>query len=230
MTARETAAPDTLPAALQRHGLEVPAVCIERLERYCQLLWDWNAKLNLTRHTDYDKFVSRDLLDTQQLSRLIEKGEKVLDVGSGGGVPGIVLAILRPDLQLALCESVGKKAQVLKTMVQHLDLPTPVHADRAERIVADLRFDVLVARAVGPLWKMCQWFEPHWHTFGRLLVVKGPRWVEERKAVRERGLLKEVELRKAASYPMLGTASESVILKLWRKEPTASLHEDDEHT
>ena len=211
---------NTLGDALRRFEIELPGDQAAQLERYCRLLWDWNERLNLTRHTDFDKFVSRDLVDSIELSKLLDPKERVLDVGTGGGVPGIVLGIIRPDLQVSLCESVGKKAQAVETMVRELDLPTPMYRDRAESVVDQSRFEVLVARAVGPLWKICTWFKSHWRSFDRLLAVKGPRWVEERREARERGLLKNVELRKAAEYPMPGTNSESVILKLQAKPPT----------
>jgi 16S rRNA (guanine527-N7)-methyltransferase len=203
-----------LETALRHYQLEVPEAALAPLDRYCRLLWDWNEKLNLTRHTDYDKFVSRDLLDSLELSRLLPPREEILDVGTGGGVPGVVLAILRPDLEVSLSESVGKKARVVEAIVRELDLPVAVHAERAEKILTDLRFDTLVARAVGPLWKMCHWFTPHWQEFGQLLAIKGPRWVEERQAARERRLLAGVELRRVAVYRMPGTDSESVILRL----------------
>ncbi len=215
-------ADDTLHDALRRYDMELPDAQLALLERYCRLLWEWNEKLNLTRHADFDKFASRDVLDSVQLGGLIEPGEKVLDVGTGGGVPGVVLAIIRPDLQISLSESVGKKAQALKAIVRDLDLSTPVHHERAENVLGDFRFDALVARAVGPLWKMCKWFEPHWHSFGRLLAIKGPKWPEERKAARERGLLTNVELRKAVAYHMPGTYSESVILRLQGNPPSES--------
>ena len=194
----------------------------QQLEHYCQLLWSRNRQLNLTRHTDYEKFVSRDLLDSLQLSALIPPGLEVLDVGSGGGVPGIVLSILRPDLDISLAESVTKKALALNQIVEQLKLPVPVHDSRAESLLEDLRFDLLVSRAVGPLWKICYWFQSSWNEFRCLLAIKGPRWVEERSEARQRGLLVNVQLRKAASYPMPGTEAESVILKIWsdgREEP-----------
>ncbi len=209
-----TASCDTLEAAVRHYQLEVPETALAPLERYCRLLWDWNEKLNLTRHTDFDKFVSRDLLDSLELNRLLAPHEEVLDVGTGGGVPGVVLAILRPDLEISLSESVGKKARAVEDIVRRLELPVAVHAERAEKILADLRFDTLVARAVGPLWKICHWFAPHWQDFGRLLAIKGPGWVEERKAARERRLLAGVELRRVAVYRMPGTDSDSVILRL----------------
>lgn len=209
----------TLGTALARYDVQLAEQQVEPLERYCRLLWAWNANLNLTRHTDYDRFVSRDLVDSLQISRLLEAGQTVLDVGTGGGVPGIVLAILRPDLRVSLCDSVGKKAHAVEEIVRALTLSLPVHHDRAEKVVTQRRFDVLVARAVGPLWKICKWFQPHWRQFGCLLAVKGPRWVEERGEARHRGLLRSVELRKAASYRMPGTDSESVILRLYAKPP-----------
>jgi 16S rRNA (guanine527-N7)-methyltransferase len=203
-----------LHRVLSLHAISLPDAQIERLEQYCRLLWDWNDKLNLTRHTTWDKFVARDLVDSLQLSQLLEPGQEVLDVGTGGGVPGIVLAILRDDIEISLCDSVQKKARVVQEMARQLDLPCAVYAERAEKLLEDLRYDVLVARAVGPLWKICKWFEHRWPDFGCLLAVKGPGWVEERAAARERGLLHQVQLRRVASYPMPGTDSESVILRL----------------
>src|SRR5690242_15245126 len=87
---------DTLAAALERHSVEVSADRRPLLDSYCKLMWDWNEKINLTRHTDYEKFVTRDVVDTLQLATLIHQGEEVIEIGSGGGVPGLVLAILRP--------------------------------------------------------------------------------------------------------------------------------------
>jgi len=208
---------DSLTDAVARYQLELDASQIERLEHYCHLLWDWNRKLNLTRHTDFARFAARDLVDCVQLANLLDAQESVLDVGSGGGVPGVVLAVLRPDLRVALCESVGKKAAALRSIVDDLGLAAPVHHARAEQVLETKPFDVLVSRAVGPLWKMLTWFEPHWDAIGRLLAVKGPRWVDERGEARHRGLLKTLDLRKAASYPMPGAYGESVILRISKK-------------
>jgi 16S rRNA (guanine527-N7)-methyltransferase len=204
----------SLEQALSRYGITLPDAQLAPLERYGRLLWEWNDKLNLTRHTTWDKFVARDVVDSLQLSQLLESGQEVLDVGTGGGVPGVILAILRDDIEVSLCDSVQKKARVVQEMIRELNLPCAVYSERAEKILDDLRYDVLVARAVGPLWKMCKWFQSHWQDFGCLLAVKGPGWVDERAAARERGLLSQVKLRCVANYPMPGTDSESVILRL----------------
>jgi 16S rRNA (guanine527-N7)-methyltransferase len=205
---------DTLDAALARHGLELDEDQIAQLDRYCRRMWDWNAKLNLTRHTDYEKFVARDVVDSLALEPFLEPGERVLDVGSGGGVPGVVLAVVRPDLEVTLSESVAKKAKALEAIVREAGLDLPVHHGRAEQLLVEGRFDTLVVRAVAPLAKLLTWFGPHWEMFNRLLIIKGPAWVEERQAARERGLLKHLELRKLSAYPLPGGESESVVLSV----------------
>ena len=87
---------------MELHDLELPEDQRTKVKHYCQVLWELNKTLNLTRHTTYDKFVTRDLYDTIQLAKLIPEDKEVLDVGSGGGVPGVLLAIIRPDLKVCL--------------------------------------------------------------------------------------------------------------------------------
>jgi 16S rRNA (guanine527-N7)-methyltransferase len=138
----------------------------------------------------------------------------VLDVGSGGGVPGAILAILRPDLDVTLCDSVAKKAAALAGIVEASGGRTPVVHGRAEELLKNERFDSLVVRAVAPLYKLLTWFQPHWDSIGQLLVVKGPAWAEERAAARERRLLRGLELRKVAEYETPGSGAVSVILRI----------------
>ena len=205
----------TLADALTASGLALPPDQLEQLDRYRAALWRWNEQLNLTRHTTFDKFVSRDVVDSLELAKLIPNGRRVLDVGAGGGVPGIIIAICRPDLRVTLAESMQKKSRVLQSMVEELGLPTEVFSVRAEELL-DLRtFDVLIARAVAPMWKLLTWLAPHWQAFDELLLIKGKSWVDERGEARHRGLLKRHELRKAAAYPMPGDPpGESVILSV----------------
>ena len=208
---------DELVAALARHQIELPVSQVDFLGRYCTLLWQWNAKLNLTRHTDYEKFVGRDLLDSLVLARFLAPNEKVLDVGTGGGVPGVILAILRPDLVIWLCDSVGKKALAVADIVAQLRLNVPVIHGRAQDLLGPSTYNSLVVRAVGKLAEVLRWFRPHWEHFDRLLVLKGPAWVEERGEARHVGLLNDLALRKLTSYPMPGTESESVLLQICPK-------------
>lgn len=207
--------PSALAAALAADGITLSAEQIEQLDRYRHILWRWNEQLNLTRHTTLDKFVTRDVRDSLELAKHIPHGRRVLDIGSGGGVPGVVIAICRPDLRTTLCESTQKKARVLQSMVDELGLRVDVFAVRAEELLELRTFDTLVARAVAPTWKLLTWLSGHWSAFDELLLVKGSAWVEERGEARHRGLLKRLELRKIASYVMPGEPpGESVVLRV----------------
>lgn len=206
----------SLAAMLAVEGIALEPAQVKLLDHYRRLLWQWNEKMNLTRHTTIDKFVTRDVVDSLQLAQLLERRERVLDVGTGGGVPGIILAIARPDLKVSVCESTGKKARAVEEIVAELGLPVVVYACRAEDVLEMATFDTLVARALAPLMKVLTWLKPYWDAFDRLLLVKGPSWVEERGTARHHNLLRGLELRKAATYQTPQTGAESVILKIWR--------------
>ena len=208
---------ENLAAALARHQIDLPEAQIASLEQYCLLLWDWNTKLNLTRHTDFDKFVTRDLADSQAFCQFLPQGERVLDVGTGGGVPGVVMAILRPDLDVSLCESIGKKARAVSDIIERMGLRATMHHARAEDLLTDYHYDTLVIRAVAKLRKLLEWFRPHWDAFERMLVLKGPGWIDERGEARHYGLMHELTLRKLMSYPLPETDSESVLLQICPK-------------
>ncbi len=216
---RVTENSDSLAAALARHGIELPVDQVALLDRYCQALWEWNSKLNLTRHTSYEKFVARDVVDSLAFAGHLGESEKILDVGTGGGVPGVVLAIVRPDLRVSLCDSVGKKARAVADIVARLDVNVPVYPENVQQVLQAWRGDSLVIRAVARLRKILNWLEPHWGAFSRLLLVKGPAWADERGEARHHGQMKNLDLRKLASYPLPGTESESVLLQITRKTP-----------
>jgi len=212
--------PDTseLVATLNRYGVELDEEFHPALVRYCTLLWKWNARLNLTRHTDYDAFVARDLIDTLRLSQHIpelEEGSlKLLDVGSGGGVPGIPLAITRDDIRVTLAESVQKKANALSTIVRKMKLNVTVHAGRAEELLKKQPFNILTVRAVASLRKLMFWFQQNKGAFDQMLLIKGPRYSAEVEEAAEAGLLDDVHLELIDSYPTPGHDNESVILSL----------------
>lgn len=203
-----------LTGKLSEVGLALTSEQVVLLDRYRTVLWRWNEQLNLTRHTTLDKFVGRDVFDSVQLARLLKDRCRILDIGTGGGVPGLILAICRPDLRVSVCDSVQKKARVVESIVAELRLPVNVYACRAEEVLQLQTFDTLVARGVASLSKILQWLSPHWDAFDRLLLIKGRRWVEERGEARHFGLLQQLQLRKAATYRTPQTGAESVILSV----------------
>jgi 16S rRNA (guanine527-N7)-methyltransferase len=160
------------------------------------------------------------VIDSLELAKLLAPNERVLDVGTGGGVPGAVIAILRADVKVTLCDSVAKKAKAIEAIVREAAVHAEAIHARAEELIATERFDTLLIRAVAPLAKLLKWFKPHWGNVGRLLIIKGPRWVEERGEARHLGLFHGLQLRKKAAYPLPSTDSESVILEITANKET----------
>jgi 16S rRNA (guanine527-N7)-methyltransferase len=209
-----------LAAALARHDIQVAPDRVAALERYCQALWSWNEKLNLTRHVTYDRFATRDLVDSLALAQWIERDARILDAGTGGGVPGVVLAILRPDLRVSLCESVGKKLRAVAAIVAELGLAVTTHHARLERLLATAHFDTVVARAIAPLPKLLTWVGPHRDRFEQLLIIKGRSWHDECQQAQVRGLLKSLQVTTISTYATPGGAAQNVILRV-RRQPFA---------
>lgn len=212
----------SLAEALSRHAISLPPSQVGLLNRYCQLLWEWNEKINLTRHTTFDRFVARDVIDSLAISRQLDAEEDILDFGTGGGVPGIVLAIVRPDISVSLCDSVGKKARVVAEIVDTLGLDLDVHSAPGQDLLEEGLHDTIVTRAVAALPKLLNWVAPHWTSFRRMLVVKGPAWVEERREARRLGLFQDLQLRKLDEYRQPGADHPSVVLEIKPREESAS--------
>jgi 16S rRNA (guanine527-N7)-methyltransferase len=199
-------------------GVQVTTEQLALLDHYRRLLWEWNERLNLTRHTTVEKFVGRDVVDSFQLAKLLGRGERVLDVGTGGGVPGVILTILRPDLSISLCESTQKKARAVEAIVADLRLDVSIYATRAEEVLEISTFDKLVARAIAGLPKVLHFLSPHWEAFDELLLIKGPSWESEWQEARRLGLTRGLELTTAAAYQTPETGADNVIVKVRRRD------------
>jgi 16S rRNA (guanine527-N7)-methyltransferase len=115
---------------------------------------------------------------------------------------------------VSLCESIAKKARAVEDIVRQLGLSIAVYHARAEQLLVEHEYDTLVVRAVAPLAKLLGWFRPHWDFFGRLLIIKGPAWVEERAEAQEKKLLRGLRINRLATYPLPGSESESVVLEI----------------
>ena len=154
------------------------------LHRYLDLLLKANETMNLTRITDRAAAEVQHVGDSLTILPLLPPGEiRIADVGSGGGVPGIPLAIVRPDADVTLIESTRKKGGFLEQAIKSLGLTNAkVIADRAETIAhGPLRegFDIVTARAVGGLDFLVEWCLPLVKKGGRMLAMKGARIAEE---------------------------------------------------
>jgi 16S rRNA (guanine527-N7)-methyltransferase len=184
--------PPEFLAAAAAMGIEFDPGDVNRLGRYLALLLERNRQFNLTAITDPGEAWTRHVLDSLSLLPLIgaTNARAVIDLGSGGGLPGIPLAIAQPTISFTLVEATGKKARFLEDAVRRLDLDNVIVVnDRAETVAHDQRyrakFDVLVARAVGPLVVLAELAAAFVRVGGCILAIKGRRAEEEIAAAAE---------------------------------------------
>lgn len=144
------------------------------LERYRLILDDWNQRMNLIGPATMAVFWSRHALDSAQLLRLAPEARVWADLGTGAGLPGLVLAILlkgQPGAQVHLVESLAKRCRFLSEVVSELKLPAKVHNARAEDV--KIAVDVVTARAVAALPKLLGFADPYLRRGARGLFLKG---------------------------------------------------------
>lgn len=185
-----------LPARLAELGLALPAGACERLEDYGRRLVAANERLNLTRITGDEELVEKHVVDALLALPEVPATGRLVDVGSGGGVPGLVLAIARPELEVVLVEATAKKAAFLAEAAAGLGLErVRVVAQRAETAARDpgLRdaADAATARAVGAVATVLELTLPFVRPGGRALLYRGPTdaEAEERTAAGVAALL-----------------------------------------
>ena len=161
-------------------GVELDAVQVERFFVYMGELRKWNKKINLTTIIDEREIIVRHFLDSLLLAGLLRDGEKVLDMGSGAGFPGIALKIANATLDITLMEKVEKKAVFLRHIIRTLELEgiraLSVRAeDEASVEEYGASFDVVVSRAFSGLEEFLSLALPYMKPCARIIAVKGPR-------------------------------------------------------
>ncbi|GGH29122.1 16S rRNA (guanine527-N7)-methyltransferase [Cribrihabitans marinus] len=170
-------------------GLDVSRETLERLAHYEALLKQWNPKINLVSRSSMDDFWTRHMLDSLQLYRLAPKTESWLDLGSGGGFPGLVCAIMAMQhdagTQFTLIESDQRKSVFLRTIIRELGAPARVISKRIEA-VAPVGAGVLTARALADLDGLLAYCDRHLSPTGVALFPKGVNWKNEVAEARKR--------------------------------------------
>ena len=141
---------------------------------------------NLVSKRARTELLSRHVPESVEFATRLPPGPaRVLDIGSGGGFPGMVVAIVRPDLAVELLDSTRKKTRFLEEMVAELGLDVPVHTGRAEELASTElagSFDVVTVRAVASLAQLVPWCAPFLSRGGQIHALKGDRWSEELEA------------------------------------------------
>ncbi|HRK64499.1 MAG TPA: 16S rRNA (guanine(527)-N(7))-methyltransferase RsmG [Terricaulis sp.] len=153
------------PAEFQRDlGLPVSRETIARLETHFRLLGEWSERMNLVGPKELEAFWSRHALDSAQLVALAPDAKRWVDLGSGAGFPGLVIAAFlagRPGASMHLVESTGKKAAFLRAVAEGAGLPVTVFNERIEAFGAGQGpYDVVTARALAPLPRLIPYAKP----------------------------------------------------------------------
>jgi len=158
-------------AALQ---LDLSERQIDLLMDYLALLSKWNAVYNLTAVRDPAQMVTQHVLDSLAAVAAFDRVRNVLDVGAGGGLPGLVLAIARPEMQVALIDTVHKKTAFLTQVKAELGLSNvTVHTARVEQLQAAQLFEAITSRAFAELADFINWSGHLLAPGGRFIAMKG---------------------------------------------------------
>lgn len=171
-------------------AFNVPHETILRLTRYAELLAHWQKSLNLVAPSTLPEVWSRHFADSAQLRGLAPDARLWLDLGSGAGFPGLVIAILQmsmPDFRMNLVDSSSKKCAFLAEVARVTEAPVDIHAMRIEQLAEkaqSLRPDVVSARALAPLPRLLELAEPFIGEATRGLFLKGREAEAEIEAAR----------------------------------------------
>ena len=172
-----------LDQGITQLNLDLSVHTIERLLEYVALLVKWNKAFNLTAIRDPEQMILRHLLDSLAILPVLDS-ERLLDVGTGAGIPGLIIAICKPELDVTLLDSNGKKTRFLQQVKTQLDLTNvEVIQSRAEDYSPTELFDRIVSRAFTALDNMVHWCEPLLSKDGVFLAMKGTYPEPDQKAI-----------------------------------------------
>lgn len=167
---------------------DVSRETLDRLTRYHDLLSKWSPRINLISKSSMSEIWDRHIWDSAQIYPLATAGNQWVDIGSGGGLPGLVIATLAkerdPERQVTLMESDIRKSTFLRTVIRDLDLNAVVHVERVEA-AEPAQADVLTARALADLSTLFSFAERHLKPTGQALFMKGETWEKEVEIARQ---------------------------------------------
>jgi 16S rRNA (guanine527-N7)-methyltransferase len=163
------------------NALNVSRETFDKLAAFAELVRKWNPKINLVSKNSLDDLWRRHILDSVQVFELAEGEGHWVDLGSGGGFPGIVVAILNQEaqnFQVTMVESDQRKCAFLRTAIRELGLTALVKTERIEQLDG-LGADILSARALADLTQLLDFTELHLNSDGTALFPKGQNWRSE---------------------------------------------------
>jgi 16S rRNA (guanine527-N7)-methyltransferase len=165
---------EVLRTGLQTLGIVLPEAAIKKLLAYVDLLVKWNHTYNLTAIRDGDEMVTQHLLDSLSILPFLQDVQRLADIGSGAGLPGIPLGVARPELAVTLIDSIQKKSAFQQQAKIDLVMPNvSIYSGRIEDYKGHGEFDAVTARAFSDLPALVKVAAPLLRSDGRIYAMKG---------------------------------------------------------
>lgn len=177
---------DKTAVEMSKIGQNLTEQQLERLYEYKELLLEWNEKINLTAITDDEEIITKHFADSAYALQSIPDDSKVIDVGTGAGLPGLVLAICNNNIQVLLLDALQKRVVFLNEVIEKLGLKnvTAIHARAEEAAKAEAyreQFDISISRAVASLNILMEITVPFVKKGGKCIYMKADKLEEEMK-------------------------------------------------
>ena len=165
---------------LNELGYENDVLLIKKLEIYLATLKKWNKVYNLTAINEDNEIITKHFLDSLSVNGFIQNSQRILDVGTGAGFPGLILALFNPDKSFVLVDGVSKKISFLQEMIGKLNLKNvmAVHIKVEEYKVTE-QFDIIISRAFAEIKKMIKLTKHLIKVNGKFIAMKGPDVMNE---------------------------------------------------
>lgn len=215
---------------MEEVGVSMTEEQFSKLAKYLQLLKEKNEELNLTRITDNREAWIKHILDSLMAAPFFEKpGMRVVDIGTGGGLPGIPLAIMFPSAKFTLIDSTEKKMAAVAEFCHKLNLPN-VHciAGRIEALAHEPGhredYDLALARAVAPLRTLLELAIPLIHPYGYVVTYKGPEYISELALAGNTIEKLRCEAPRVFRYSLPEEMGERTLLRFTKKTVTSDIY------
>ena len=221
----------SIESKLQINGISGAEDLAPKLGIYLELLKLWNEKMDLTADTDDDEMIDRHFIDSLAALKtsFVKEGTEWIDVGTGAGFPGMVLALARPDIKMVLMDAQQKRLDFLeevihKTSAQNVRLIHSRAEDGARKKELREKFDFAVARAVAPLNILCEYLLPYVRKNGYALCWKGPALCNEIEAGSAAARMLGGKVAEPVSCHVAGREWNHMILPIRKVEETALIY------
>ncbi|MGN1328336.1 MAG: 16S rRNA (guanine(527)-N(7))-methyltransferase RsmG [Eubacterium sp.] len=209
---------ELLESEAKKIGIDLGEYGADRFDTYAERLVRWNEHVNLTAITEPDEIVIKHFIDCLYIMKYVEfkPEEKLVDIGTGAGFPGMPLLIANPDLEVTFVDSLEKRIGFLRDVLKNIGLTGFRIHERAETVGKNSeyreKFDYATARAVAPLNVLCEYCLPLVKVGGLFVSLKGPSGMEELKAAENAISVLGGEVAKAEEYNLPNGDGRSIII------------------